>query len=234
MPKFEKGHIVSDKERERISKLHKGKKHTKEHNAKIALSHIGIKPNQETRGKLSKIHKGHNYWVGRKHKQESKDKMSKSKKGMQIGLGRHYDDAFCKKQSEIHKNLWKDPEYAARILKHRCQHPNKKEAILENILNELFPNQYKFTGDGSFSIYNLHPDFTNSNGQKKCVELYGNYWHNGENPQDRIDKFAAFGYSCIVIWESELKDIETVKNRLIVFNNHLAEVGVEKYEAIIN
>ena len=56
------------------------------------------------------------------------------------------------------------------------------------------------------------------NGQKKCIELYGNYWHKNDNPQDRIDLFKQFGYDTLIIWEHELKDIEKVKNRIMKFH----------------
>lgn len=36
----------------------KGRKHTQEHNAKIALAHIGIRPSEETKRKMSLIRKG--------------------------------------------------------------------------------------------------------------------------------------------------------------------------------
>lgn len=54
--------------------------------------------------------------------------------------------------------------------------------------------------------------------KKKLIELFGDYWHKGEDPQDRINIFKKFGYDTLVIWESELKDINKVKNKVIKFN----------------
>lgn len=67
-------------------------------------------------------------------------------------------------------------------------------------------------------INGKNPDFTNCNGKKKLIELFGDYWHKGEDPQDRINIFKKFGYDTLVIWESELKDINKVKNKVIKFN----------------
>ena len=78
------------------------------------------------------------------------------------------------------------------------------------------PNKY--TGNGVVVISGLCPDFTNCNGQKKVIEMFGDYWHKGQNPQDRIDKFESFGFGCLVIWESEIKDEELVKIRIREFN----------------
>jgi hypothetical protein len=92
--------------------------------------------------------------------------------------------------------------------------PNKAEIKVLNILNENYPNEWKYTGDFSFIINGKSPDFTNVNGKKKLIELYGDYWHQGQNPQDRIDIFKPYGYDTLVIWEHELKDIEKVKQKI--------------------
>lgn len=100
--------------------------------------------------------------------------------------------------------------------------PNKPETILLNLLDNLYPNEWKYTGDFSFWINGKNPDFANVNGQKKLIEMFGDYYHQGENPQDRIDIFKPFGYETLVIWEKELKDIEMVKSKISEFSemNH--------------
>jgi G:T-mismatch repair DNA endonuclease (very short patch repair protein) len=49
-------------------------------------------------------------------------------------------------------------------------------------------------------------------------ELYGDYWHKGQNPQDRIDMFKPFGFDTLVIWEKELKDMGAVTERIQEFH----------------
>jgi len=47
------------------------------------------------------------------------------------------------------------------------------------------------------------PDFIYKN---KIIEIWGDFYHQSQNPQDRIDYFKQYGYNCIVIWASELKN----------------------------
>jgi len=74
-------------------------------------------------------------------------------------------------------------------------------------------------------INNLNPDFTNCNGQKKVIEIFGVYWHKDENPIDRINKYKEFGFDCLVLWENELNtdrfkeaNIEATINKIIEFH----------------
>lgn len=65
---------------------------------------------------------------------------------------------------------------------------------------------YKYVGDGEFWIGNKNPDFIHTDkSERKVIELYGDYWHRGHNPQDRIDLFAKSNFVCTVIWEREFK-----------------------------
>lgn len=82
---------------------------------------------------------------------------------------------------------------------------------------DSWKNEWKFTGDFSFMINGKNPDFTNINGQKKLIELFGDYWHKDDNPQDRIDVFKPFGWDTLIIWERELKDIKQLKRKIFDF-----------------
>lgn len=83
--------------------------------------------------------------------------------------------------------------------------PNNAEKHLFSILCQLYPGQWAFVGDWSMILAGKNPDFVNRNGKKLIIELFGDYWHQGENPQVRIDTFARYGFRTLVIWESELK-----------------------------
>lgn len=118
-----------------------------------------------------------------------------------------------------------DEERNTRVLawaKSQNMHPNKPESGLSSIVENLYPANYKYTGGGDVVIAGKIPDFINVNGQKKIIELYGDYWHRGENPQDRIDIFKPYGYDTLVVWEHELEDVEKLKLRIIEFHerNH--------------
>mgnify|MGYP001768612299 CR=1 FL=1 len=113
---------------------------------------------------------------------------------------------------------WQDPEYIRTQMKARSVKQNKVEKLLENILNKLYPNEYKFVGDGKVIIAGKCPDFININGQKKIIELFGDYWHRDEDPQNRIDVFKPSGYDTLIIWEHELKNIRRVQFRINRFH----------------
>ncbi len=82
-----------------------------------------------------------------------------------------------------------------------CISPNRSELRLLELVQ---PFGFSFVGDGQLVIDGKCPDFWD--GDHKVIELYGDYWHQGDDPQERIDLFARQGYTCFVIWESELRD----------------------------
>jgi very-short-patch-repair endonuclease len=136
------------------------------------------------------------YWLNKKMSEDSKNKMSKSRKEL------FKDEDFLKN--------FKDKNIKISI-------PNKQEIIIIEILNFLFPEQYKFVGDFSLWINGKNPDFIN-NKEKKIIEFFGEHWHNKEDEKFRKDFFKKEGYDVLVIWDYELKNIENVKNKIIEFN----------------
>ena len=111
-------------------------------------------------------------------------------------------------------------EHLRKILKAVCAKPNKPEQHLERLLNEIFPNEYKFVGDGSVIIGGCSPDFINTNGQKKLIEMFGDYWHRNDDEGNRIFQFKLFGFDTLVVWEHELHDneIEMTIAKIIEFH----------------
>lgn len=37
------------------------------------------------------------------------------------------------------------------------------------------------------------------------IECNGDFWHKGQNEQDRINRFKEYGFDCKVIWERDFK-----------------------------
>ena len=107
------------------------------------------------------------------------------------------------------------------IFKHNRK-PNKPENKLIKLLNTVLPKEYKYVGDGKIRIDTFNPDFINCNGQKKIIELYGDYWHNKpdelERNKRRIKVYKKYGYETLVIWEKELKDLDKLKAKIKEFN----------------
>ena len=158
--------------------------------------------------------------LGKHHSKETKRKLSRAT--TVALLGHVVLEETRKKLRESTTRLWKTDEYRNKTIKAtlkscRTNRPNKAEAKLDDLLQQILPNEYKFVGDGEFVIAGKNPDFVNINGQKKIIELYGDYWHRNDDPQDRIDLFAEYGYSTLIIWEKELKNTSVLINRIIKF-----------------
>lgn len=121
------------------------------------------------------------------------------------------------KQRIASKNLWFNDEYVAKQMKSRGSAPNKKEKSLEFFIKSL-SLPYKFVGDGQFILGGKCPDYVNVNGEKKLIELYGDYWHQKDDPQVRIDYFEKYGFDTLVIWECELDNASSLKEKLLSFD----------------
>jgi G:T-mismatch repair DNA endonuclease (very short patch repair protein) len=134
-----------------------------------------------------------------------------------INFGKKHSLSVKQAQSVLAKKCWKDPEFITKQMKSRNVHPNKPENQLIDLFGFL-SLPYKYTGDGQFILGGKCPDFVNVNGQKKIIEMFGDFWHKDENPNDRMAIFEPFGFKTLVIWEHELKDLESVKQRILEFD----------------
>jgi G:T-mismatch repair DNA endonuclease (very short patch repair protein) len=140
-------------------------------------------------------------------------------------IGNHPKSEFKKghKESELTKEM-----RMRNILKSVHVKPNKKEMKLDLILQSLLPNEYSINVKGEIIILGGKvPDFVNINGQKKVIELFGDYWHSdefiqknghGETEKSRTEYFKQFGWDTLIIWEHELKDKNLLKERILKFN----------------
>lgn len=119
-----------------------------------------------------------------------------------------------KKMSKAKRAYYKKhPEYTKKILAHKS--PNKTELRVQSLLDRLFPNEYKFVGNGEFVLGGKCPDFMNVNGQKKLIEYDGAYHHREYRKRESITTerienerrkkhFAKYGYKTCIIHEQEL------------------------------
>lgn len=110
------------------------------------------------------------------------------------------------KRGEWSKERWDDFVYVQKV-RGRCR-PTEPERKLIDIVEE-FQLPFKYVGDGKFVVDSMNPDFIDTLGLNKIVEVFGDYWHKDEDPQERIDAFKKYGYDCLVIWEHELKNLQT-------------------------
>lgn len=109
------------------------------------------------------------------------------------------------------------------VIEGRRKTPNIPEITLFGILAQYFPDEWRFVGDGSVMLDGLNPDFINVNGRKLIIEVFGTYWHAQQGQkyhrteQGRIEAYEKYGYRTLVIWESEMKDMDTVLGKIIQF-----------------
>lgn len=116
---------------------------------------------------------------------------------------------------------WKDPEYINKQIRSRTISSNKPETLILNILNDLYPSKWRFTGDFTFWIEGKNPDFLCED-KKLIIEHFGDYYHKEDNSENRKNIFKRNGYKSLIIWENELSDIEKVKRRIEEFYEYFS------------
>lgn len=139
----------------------------------------------------------------------SKTRKFQYKSGQIVPLCGELNPMYGKKLSEEHKRaLWSGWK--------PCK--TKPELAVENIIKDF--DGWHFVGNGKFFIKTKEktrvPDFVNPK-MKRIIEVYGDYWHKGENPQNRIDEYKAVGWDCIVIWEHEVLSDDFSVDKIINF-----------------
>ena len=186
-----------------------GKKFSEEHNRKIS---------EKAKDRYASGVK--NPFYGKHHTEETKRKIGDRNRGKKCSD--ETKKKIGKKSAIFVKELYKSRAYREKRIKALLKavkiKPNKIEKYLNKLLNIFLPNEYKYN-DGWFTLEGKIPDFININGKKKIIELYGDFWHKDDDPQDRIDYFKQFGYDCLVIWESEIKNAEVAVNKILEFHN---------------
>ena len=205
---------VNPMQRPEIAAKHKVPK-SEEHKKKISVSLTGKKHTEEHR----------------KHSQAAIKVAMQNFRGENNPMSRpevkqkHQEavntDSYRKIIGERSRENWEDPEFVKRWMKSNNTRPNKPETRLNSILQALVPGEYEYNGgfECGISLGRKIPDFVNVNGKKKVIELYGDYWHEGEDPEDRIALFKRYGYETLVIWEHELNDSLKLTARILKFED---------------
>lgn len=207
-----------------------GKHHTEEAKIKLRLSTTLNMAKPEIKQKISNALKGRpSPWKGMKASEETRRKMSLVRKGKIFGKR---TPEVRKKLSDVRKELWKNPEYREKTIRAtrmaNAIQPNNAEATLLSILHFLFPNEWKYVGNGEIIVHNKNPDFIDCKCGNKVIELFGDYYHSEsyakkhnrrwESPEERITFFMQHGFNCLIIWEHELKNKEILLEKIKRFN----------------
>lgn len=142
-----------------------------------------------------------------------------SMKGNLHALGMTHSEETKKQISEtLLYKMRTDEEFA----KSRFAALNIKYNKLEQLFNENTPDSVVYQGDGKFFLTFKdgrikNPDFVVAH-QRKVIELFGDYWHRGEDPEELIKQYNEIGFECLVLWEHEVKkDLENSIARTLAF-----------------
>ena len=160
------------------------------------------------------------YWNDPTYSEERKKKVGDRGR---IHLNAMWSDPVDKeerirKHGIMQKGLWANPEYKdkqSKVMRIGCEaRPTKPEIVVIDILNKLYPNEWKYVGDGEIIIEGKNPDIINVNGKKAIIEVFGTYWHSMEvrkecpliHELNLKDLYAKYGYKTLIVWQHELKD----------------------------
>lgn len=179
----------SPQHRAMVSKALEGRTMPPEFGQKISASkkgkHINHSgPSLETGHKISLANKG-------KHSSPETE-FKKGREGRRISpelrekMNRGIRESYAKGRVPWNKGIkwpqpwWNDPEWKAQQIQKYLTasfiRPTGPERKLIRIIKK-YKLPYKYTGDGSFIIGGLNPDFVNINGEKIAIDVFGDYWH---------------------------------------------------------
>lgn len=224
--KDEKGKFVKEHKLGFI-KGHKGywlgKHRSEETKEKLRKSNLGKKLSEETKEKIGSGWRGKKRppfskeWrknmsearIGKKLSKETRKNMSESFKGRII------TKETREKISLSVKKLWQDPHFVKNVLRGMKFKPTKPEIFLNNFLKNI-DERWQYVGNGSCWIVRKNPDFILKE-EKKIIEFFGSYWHKNEDVLNKIEHYAKYGWECMIIWDYELKDLNTLKNKIFNF-----------------
>lgn len=176
------------------------------------------------------LHGSANHFYGKKHSEKTRKAISEYAKTAKRFQKLAKDPEFQRKRQAAQRLAFTKPEVIERW--HRAQalarkSPNKTERKLDALIQSVCPGEYKFTGDGSFLIGTLNPDWTNVNGKMKVIELFGEHVHSDggmiepsfiQTYMGRKMTLADHGYETLIIWSRELKDMDAVAAKLREFH----------------
>ncbi len=225
-----KSHPQTEETRKKIGIGNKGRVRSNELRASLAEKQVENWRNLKYRSKQSEALALS--WTSERREQRSEDTKrlwhdkEYRKKTISASAASHRTPEFRQKISKNMLARWQDEEFSKRMLENRTRKPNILEMKFNVLLQQNSQNRLKYVGDWSFWIplseyyrtilckQALNPDWISTNGEKKLIELWGDYWHQSDNPQDYINAYSEVGWDCLIIWEHELKDKKAIINKI--------------------
>ncbi len=130
-------------------------------------------------------------------------------------------------RSKNAKKMWENSEYSKKILSILSSRPTKLEQSFINFFKK-HNIPFSYCGNGSLVIGGKCPDFMESSGKKKIIEVSDvevvkvfRKMTKKQYEQQRILHFRKYGWECLVLWQYEL---EKEKTLLAKINNFMTGV----------
>ena len=142
--------------------------------------------------------------TGRWHSEKTKKKMSETRIRLKLSAGQK--NPMCR-EDVVRK--W--------IASNRIS-PNKQELKLKSLLKHVSKSILINVKGEWLILGGKIPDFVSIR-KKKIIELYGDYWHRGEDTSKRINFFKLYGYGTLIVWEKELKNEKVLILKIKKFMN---------------
>lgn len=169
---------------------------------------IHVRTSAEMKGKF---HSRYGKHLSEEHKRKLRE----------IGKQRLYPKEFGEKISNTLKERIKEGKF--NPFKNHNIKPTKLEKKFISII-EKYGLPYKYVGDWAFVLGGKCPDFLNTNGEKKVIELFGQAFHSPlfsfrkvpyhQTAQGAKEHYNKYGFSCLVLWENELNNEERVIKKI--------------------
>jgi G:T-mismatch repair DNA endonuclease (very short patch repair protein) len=225
----------SDEQRKLTSKISKkqwSECSENDKNARIKKTKIGMKNSEKYQNrdfhelktdeyKQMKSGQSKELWANRS-KEEKKELTNKIKQTRMDNGGYIVTNKTRKLLSmALKRKHIEDPEFHNSVVKKLLTGKSHSTKIELKVADFIKKNKlpYKHVKcDTEFMIANMIPDFVNTNGEKKVIEVNGCYWHGckkcypggskhtKDDSKKRIAKYKEYGYDCTIVWEHEFKD----------------------------
>ena len=192
------------------------------------------KPSEFKMGDEQRRHIKENHWSKKPEWKEKFDALiekNKFKKGEPPwckGLTKEEHPSLMRISEKL-KEDWGKPEQRQRRvklwIKGNKKSPNNPEKAFMSLC-EKYQLPYKYVGDGGVVLGGHIPDFINTNGEKKIVNINGIYWHlwkhQKENPSltkkdveiKEMAHYEPYGFKSIIIWEDEMDNDKIILKKL--------------------
>lgn len=215
-----------------------------------------LKYGSELANKKNSIYKSSNKGQNWKWKEGKSENWQSWNTGLTKETDKRIFDQGRKRSATYIKLYSEHPELIQKKMMNLGRKPSGPESKLVSVLND---KEWKYVGDGNFFIERFNPDFVNTNGKKKVIELNGcmmhcckicgyekNYLSGVEasyihsRDEEKISTYKKYGFDTLTVWEHELKNLDSVKNKIeqFTFNPNVEIVEViniekTKYKTIV-